>query len=174
MSALTEPLAATWLRVVDPDWHDPVDPTYSARAGGRWNARNTMPTLYLCDTIDTARAQVRRLFADRFVDIEDLADTAVALITVNIPDGVGVDAHTDAGLTALGLPVTYPRTRAGKPVSHATCQPIGARAHAAGFDGICARSAAPGARPSNIELAWFPRGRTATIAPPPQLFGQWR
>lgn len=174
MDPLTEPLAATWLRVADPDWHDPIDPSYSARAGGRWNAENTVPTLYMCDTTETARGQVRRLFADRFVDVEDLTDTAVTLIAVNIPAGTGVDAHTDAGLTALGLPVTYPHTSTGKPVSHTTCQPIGARMYSAGFDGVCARSAAPGARPTNIELAWFPRGRTPTITTPPQPFGRWR
>ena len=52
---LTVPLDPNWLRVVDPQWAQPLDPMYAARAGGRWNPPG-IPTLYLCDRVDTARA----------------------------------------------------------------------------------------------------------------------
>lgn len=172
VDSLTVPLDPNWLRVVDPQWAQPLDPMYAARTGGRWNPPG-IPTLYLCDSVDTARAQVRRLFADRFVDIEDLADTALALVSVTIPAGNALDAFTDAGLAAIDLPSTYPQTTSGASITHQQCQPIGRSAFNAGLDGVCARSAAPGARPSNIELAWFPRGRNAS-ATNAQPFGEWR
>jgi hypothetical protein len=43
-------------------------------------------------------------------------------------------------------------------VTRAACQPVGQAAHDAGLPGVASRSAAPGAAPSDEELAWFERG----------------
>lgn len=173
MKPITEPVAQNWLRVVDPDWDDPVDASFAARTGGRWNPTGT-PALYLCDSSATAQGQVRRLCLDRFLELEDLADDALDMVTVTIPSGVALDAHTDAGLHAVNLPTSYPLNDGRSPVGHETCQPIGASAYDQGLDGVHARSAAPQAQPHHLELAWFPRGRAATPGAKRVPFGRWR
>jgi len=45
----------TYLRVVDPAWADPLDASFSRRAGGRWNPPG-FAALYLCRDLETARA----------------------------------------------------------------------------------------------------------------------
>ena len=65
------------------------------------------------------------------------------------------DAYSQAGLSAVGLPVTYPLETNGTWVPQSRCQPIGVRVKNARLRGVRARSAqaANGAR---RELAWFP------------------
>lgn len=73
------------------------------------------------------------------------------LVDVTVPDGEAVDAYTDDGLSALGLPTTYPADGSGVGVPHGECQPVGRASNA--------RSAAPG---GTRELAWFAHERTLT------------
>ncbi|MBA2577671.1 MAG: hypothetical protein H0V05_13675 [Euzebyaceae bacterium] len=111
-----------------------------------------------------------RLFASLPYGPEDLDPaTAPLLIEVAIPDGVAADAYTPAGLTALGLPASYPLDGGGALIAHAVCQPLGQGALDAGLDGVDARSAAPG---GDRELAWFPKGRTLA-ADPAVPFDEW-
>ena len=77
-----------WLRIADPSWTNPLDPTFAQRTGGRWNPPDSYPTLYLNEDLATVHAQVRHLFAGRGVEPDDLDEAAFdqALYTAGMPD----------------------------------------------------------------------------------------
>lgn len=144
-----------WLRVADPEWGDPLDPSFAADRGGRWNPPNSFPTLYLNEDLPTARAQIVKLLEGFPIEPEDL-DPGFDLVLATLPRSQDVaDAISDDGLQALGLPATYPRHPNGRPVRHETCQPVGAEVQALELRGVYARSAAM-TDESGRELAWFP------------------
>ena len=151
------PIGGRYLRVVDWHWSDPLDATHAAQPPGRrWNPAG-LRCLYLNADLETARANAMSFFEGRPVSIDEV-DPASAphLVEVDIPDGVAVDAFTNTGLVALGLPASYPHDGAGSVVPHSRCQPAGKAAFDAGFDGVDCRSAVEG---GNRELAWFPSDR---------------
>jgi hypothetical protein len=150
------------LRIADPDWRNPLSPEYALKRGGRWNSPGSFGVVYLNASLEVARAQVRHKLEPRGIRPEDLEpDRGPVLVHTHIPEGRYVDAVNDAGLAALGLPVTYPRDDRGEPIPHAHCQPIGQRAWDAGERGIVCRSAAETAPPAGEELAFFARQRLA-------------
>lgn len=151
------PVGRTYLRVADPDWADPLDPSFAAAGTGkRWNPPG-LACLYLNADIATARANVGRLFHGLPYGPENLEpSTAPILVEVVVPDGDAADAFTDDGLVDLGLPASFPHDAHGDPIPHRTCQPLGQAAFDTGLDGVDCRSAAPG---GTRELAWFPRDR---------------
>ena len=107
-----------------------------------------------------ARAQVRHKLETRGIMPEDLArDQGPVLVHTRAPTYDYVDAVTDAGLLALGLPAAYPLDRHEEPVGREVCQPIGQRAWDASEPGIACRSAAAIAPPNGEELALFARRR---------------
>jgi hypothetical protein len=113
--------------------------------------------LYLNEDVTTARIYLAAFVAHWPYGPEDLRnDTGPVLVTATLPRRQRVaDAHTSAGLTAAGLPASYPLDKASALVPHETCQPIGSQAKAAGLRGVRCRSASTpwdGGR----ELAWFP------------------
>ncbi len=165
-------IGGAYLRVADANWADPLDSTFAQAAGGRWNAPNAHPVLYLNTDEQTARANVRAKFEGLPYGPEDL-DPADAphLVEVDVPHGEVCELRTDAGLAQLHLPTTYPLTADGSIVAWAACQPIGAQVYEAGLDGIACRSAAPG---GDEELAWFPQpGRPEVKAGPRREFPDW-
>ncbi|MCY4371117.1 MAG: hypothetical protein OXF41_17230 [bacterium] len=110
----------------------------------------------------------------RFVGLpygpEDLDPaTAPLLLGVDIPEGEGADAYTEAGLAAMGLPTTYPYDSARDLIPHHMCQPIGRATYDAGLDGVDCRSAAAD---NGRELAWFPR-HTAAAERSRLAFDHW-
>lgn len=146
-----------WLRVADPNWADPLDSTFAASRGGRWNPPNSYRVLYLNEDVVTARLNLRAFVAPWPYEPEDLRpDTAPVLVGARLPSSLrAVDIHSPTGVTAVGLPGTYPVDDNGQTVSHAVCQPIGVQAKEAQTDGIrcrCAQSPSGEGR----ELAWFP------------------
>lgn len=144
-----------YLRVADPGWSDPLSGVWSRARGGRWNAPDGFEVVYLNREVDVARAQVRRKLAPLAIGPEDLDPaSAPVLVATEVPEAPYVDAVTEAGLRSLGLPDSYPQDAEGAPVGHATCQPIGAKAKAAGESGIAARSAAEVPSPGE-KLAYF-------------------
>jgi hypothetical protein len=150
----------TYVRVVSPDWTDPLDASFSVRSGGRWNAPGTFAALYLCRDVETARANARRLLEGQPFTFDDLLPARLpALIETTVPGARYVDAVTARGLASLDLPPTYPLDADGNVVGRERCQPVGATAWAADEPGIACRSAAPGAPPAGEELALFDRGR---------------
>src|SRR5690606_20610998 len=98
-----------WLRVADPAWQRPLDPSYAEAQGGRWNPPRSFPTLYLNADVLTARLQIERLCEGTAVTPDDLTDDAYVLVAATLPSSeLAADAVSDAGLRALGLPDTYP------------------------------------------------------------------
>lgn len=146
-----------WLRVADPAWADPLDPSFSAQFGGRWNPPGSFPTLYLNEDVVTARLNLRAFIAGWPYEPEDLRDdTGPVLVAATLPrDQHALDVHTPDGVAAVGLPATYPRDGAGDLVGHDACQPIGEAAREHGLRGVRCRSArSPDG--AGRELAWFP------------------
>jgi hypothetical protein len=150
-----------WLRIADRAWTDPLDPTFAAARGGRWNPTSSHPTLYLNEDLTTARLNLAGFVDGWPYGPEDLRDdTGPVLVHATLPAGQRVaDAHTPKGLAALALPPTYPLDRDGRPVGHPLCQAIGLAVKTAGLAGIRARSARAPAG-AGRELAWFPPRRT--------------
>ncbi|MCP4307610.1 MAG: RES family NAD+ phosphorylase [bacterium] len=148
-----------WLRIADPAWTDPLDPSFAASAGGRWNPPQSFPVLYLNEDIVTARLNIRAFVSAWPYEPEDLRnDNGPVLVGARLPSGQRVvDIHSPQGVAAVGLPPTYPLTPSGAIVAREVCQPIGAAAKEDGRDGIrcrCAQSPSGEGR----ELAWFPDG----------------
>lgn len=174
---ITAPTAGPHLRVVDPDWDDPLDATYAQRVGGRWNTVGSYPVLYLNATIGAARANASQKLTEQRalgIGLENLDPAGLPeLVEVEVPAGTAADLRSDDGLRAVGLPTTYPRTAAGEIIPHERCQPIGAEAHDRRLDGVLARCAAPGAQTLDSELAWFPLQGRSAAAGARQAFHDW-
>jgi hypothetical protein len=146
-----------YLRVVDPGWRRPLDPSFAAERGGRWNPPGSFPVVYLCADQEVARALVSARFADMPYGIWDLLpDRRPALIDADVPEHRAVDVVSDAGCSAAGLPGSYPRDGRGRIIAWARTQPVGEAAWNAGEPSIACRTAA-----SDVgeELAWFVRER---------------
>jgi hypothetical protein len=158
-----------YLRIADPDWDDPLDGRYAAERGGRWNPPESFPVVYLCRSIEVARANVYRRLRGQPYGPEDLRPGAgPILVRTRVPEDRYLNAVTEAGLRDLGLPKTYPLDSRRRIVPHSRCQPIGLRARDAGLPGIAARSAA--ARDGE-ELAYFRRRKLRRGAV--RAFDEW-
>ena len=162
----TAPDGHVWWRIADPGWVDPLDPDFARRGGGRWNPRGSFPVLYLNEDAATARGSLRTFIARWPYEPEDLRDDCgPVLVGCVLPRRQAVcDAYSPAGVRAAGLPDTYPLDEDGVPVPHATCQPIGVRAKAAGLRGVRARSA-QALDGAGRELAWFPASSRSIAQP---------
>jgi len=164
-----------WLRIVDPAWVDPLDPTFAQRHGGWWNPPHSFPTLYLNEDLSTARINLRTFIASWPYEPEDLrSDTGPCLVTARLPRQQRTgDVHTPAGVAATGLPATYPLDEHGQLVSWHRCQAIGADANRQGLRGIHCRSARTPTG-AGRELAWFPAtGRSRAHLVSTQAFDAW-
>ena len=149
-----------WLRIADADWDDPLDPTFAAKHGGRWNPPNSHRTLYLNEDRVTARLNLRLFIEGWPYEPEDFRDdTGPVLVQAVLPPRQTVaDVHSRQGVAAVNLPATYPTNKKGQLVAHSVCQPIGLAARQAGLRGVRARSArAPDG--AGREFAWFPATR---------------
>ena len=133
----------TWWRIARAEWTDPLDPDFARRRGGRWNPPDSFDTLYLNEDRVTARMNLRAFIAGWPYEPEDLrSDTGPVLVGASLPRDQDVcDVHTPAGVSAVGLPRTYPLDGQGRPVGHDRCQPIGRAVKARELRGVRARSA---------------------------------
>lgn len=166
-----------WLRVAEPSWDDPLDPSWARERGGRWNPPGSFPALYLNGDVATARMQIERMLAGSPVTEDDLDDEAYELVAATLPEAqICADATTPTGLRSLGLPETYPRDSHGDDVDRPACQRVGRRVHDAELRGVWCRSTCT-ADGRGRELAWFPSHRRAIARPvwrEPLPFGAWR
>jgi hypothetical protein len=176
IAVLRIPDRYTWLRVADATWSHPLDPSWAARFGGRWNAPGSFPVLYVNEDLYTARAQIHALLRAWPANPEDLRDDApYVLVLAGLPRRQDVaDALSDEGLETLGLRSSYPLDPRGDPVPHEPCQMIGTTVHSARLRGVWCRSAATGDA-SGRELAWFPSGPGARARSlgDPVPFARW-
>lgn len=162
----------TWWRIADPSWQNPLDPSFAQRRGARWNPPASFPTLYLNEDQTTARANLVAFIARWPYEPEDLRDdNGPVLVGATLPRAQTVcDAHSNAGLRAIGLPTSYPLDAAGHPIEHRRCQAIGERVKQSGLRGVRARSAKGPGR----ELAWFPASARSVARAAARLsFGAW-
>ena len=177
MKPVRIPDGRIWLRVADPEWQDPLDPSYAAERGGRWNPPNSFETLYLNGDVATARMQIEKLLEGSPVRIDDLDDDAWVLIAARLPrDQDCLDAVSDEGVTAAGLPGTYPCDSDGAVIGHAFTQAVGRTAHEERLRGVWCRSACS-ADGRGRELAWFPatsRSRAHAVWRTPRPLSEWR
>ena len=174
---LSEPLPGrhVWWRVADRAWTDPLDASFAARCGGRWNPPDSFSVLYLNEDRMTARLNLMAFIAHWPYEPEDLRDDmGPILVGCTLPSRQSVcDAHTAAGLRAAGLPASYPLDEVGEIVPHARCQQVGAQTRAASLRGVHARSARSRGG-SGRELAWFPAGVRSVARPVATLaFSEW-
>ena len=150
-----------FVRVADPVWRRPLDPTFAAGRGGRWNPPDSFPVLYLCATPAVAREVVLGRFDGLPYGLLDLrSDRRPVLIETGVPSHRAVDVLTDAGCRAASLPATYPYDTRGRKIRWERTQPIGEAAWAQGERSIACRSAALPKGGDGEELAWFVRERT--------------
>ncbi len=148
------------VRVVDPAWRSPLDGSYAAQRGGRWNPPGSFPVVHLCSTVQVARANVLRRFDGLPYSVLDLLpDRRPDLVETDVREHRAVDVVTDAGCRAAGLPPTYPREPDGTEVRWARCQRIGQIAWEQAEAAIACRSAAARAGDEDEELAWLVHGR---------------
>jgi hypothetical protein len=111
----------------------------------------------LTEDVVTARLNLRSFIAKWPYEPEDLrADNGPVLVAAVLPRAQhACDAHSPAGVRAVGLPQTYPFDSKGAVVAHELCQPIGAQAKRQSLRGVRARSACV-PEGAGRELAWFP------------------
>jgi hypothetical protein len=153
-----------YLRVADPAWRRPLDATFAAERGGRWNPPGSFPVVYLCRTLAVARANVDRRFEGLPYGVLDLhPDRRPQLVATRVPPHRSVDVVTDLGCRSAGLPSTYPFDRRGARIGWTRTQPVGLVAHDAGERSIACRSAALPRGVTGEELAWFARSRADTL-----------
>jgi RES domain-containing protein len=99
--------AGRYLRVASPDWDDPLDGSYAAAKGGRWNPPGSYGTVYLNRTQTVARLNVDRLHVGLPYGPEDLdPNQAPILVATDVPEHDYLDVVTDAGIAAAGLRAT--------------------------------------------------------------------
>jgi len=169
------PEGHVWFRIAEKGWADPLDPTYAAVRGGRWNPPNSHRTLYLNEDRITARLNLQMFIHGWPYEPEDLRDeTGPVLVEATLPARQRVaDVHRRQGVAAVNLPSTYPLDRNSQFVEHVVCQAIGLRAKTDGLHGVRARSArAPDG--GRRELAWFPATRRSRArAQAIQQFDTW-
>lgn len=171
----TLPDRRVWLRVAARDWVNPLDSSWAARQGGRWNPPHAFATLYLNADVQTAQLQIERLCEGMPFSPEDISDDAYRLVLLRLPTSQrAADAVSSSGLAAMGLPASYPKRSDGKIVEHQICQTLGAQVHALRLNGVWCRSAAS-VDGRGRELAWFPESRAARLLrDSPLNFGHWR
>jgi RES domain-containing protein len=164
----------TYVRIAEPRWRDPLDGQYAMRNGGRWNPPGSYPVVYLCASVDVARANVYRSLAGQPYGPEDLNPrTAWVLVSTHVPTDRHADLLSARGLDSAGLPRTYPHDGRGRRLSWSRCQPIGHAAWDEGHPGIACRSAAPNVPDGGEELAWFQRGRRRLRVRSRRRFDDW-
>lgn len=158
MAFVTLAVSGRHVRVCDPAWPDPLDGSFSMARGGRWNEPGSFPVVYLCSGWARARAVVSDQFARLPYGPEDIEEgEAPQLALIDVEEGSYVDAVSDDGLAACGLPEGYPDDGTGATVPWTDCEPIGRQAFEEGLDGVHCRSAAPAATLADLELAHIPR-----------------
>lgn len=154
-----------YVRVADPGWRRPLDPSFAAARGGRWNPPASFPVVYLCRTPTVARQLVLKRFEGLPYGVLDVrADRRPALIETEVPDHRAVDVVSDAGCRAASLPATYPLDTDGRTIGWDRTRSIGSAAWEQGERSIACRSAALTERRDGEELAWFVRGAADRLA----------
>ncbi len=159
--------------MADPDWARPLDGRPSAERGGRWNAPGSFPVVYLFTTVELARSFVLAKFRGLPYSVLDMtAERRPVLVHTDVAEDRFVDAVTNQGCAAAGLPRAYPLDDSGSAFPQERCRPIGQAAWDQDEPGIACRSASARAGDRGEELAWFQRAERLRLAGR-QAFEDW-
>jgi RES domain-containing protein len=155
-------------RVADPQWINPLDPTYSKRVGGRWNPGGTFAALYLNQSIEVSKANARRFLTTQLegspLSADDFEPSELpVLVATTVPADEFLAVLDAEACEAVGLPTSYPLDATGAIVEWTLCQPIGAGAYQAGPGGVACPSAAMNGPVDGEELACFERDGEVTL-----------
>jgi hypothetical protein len=154
-----------YVRVADPGWRRPLDPSFAAARGGRWDPPGSFPVVYLCRTRTVARQLVLNRFEGLPYGLLDVRpDRRPVLIETDVAEHRAVDVVSDAGCRAASLPATYPLDENGRTIGWDRTRPIGTAAWEQGERSIACRTAALGSAGDGEELAWFVRTQTDRLA----------
>lgn len=160
----------SYYRVCKPDWTECGDTSFSRIRGGRWNAPGEHAVLYLNCTVRMAALQAHENFRGEAHSLFDLRpERRPHLQAFAVSDAEYVDAVTDAGVVALGLPAAYPDG-----VGWELCQPVGRTLFLEEERGIACRTACRGGGdPDHEELALFERDGGAAAPGERRAFAEW-
>lgn len=167
---LRRPYRGPAYRLVPAAAHDPTDARFSldpgtSPHGGRWHPPGAFPVLYTACDLRTCRLRYLRWLADEGLEEGDLApDRRRVVYELHVRQDRLVDAVSDEGLAALGLPPSYPGG-----IGHDVTQPIGRTVHEQGLPGVWCRSSV---LPPAQEIALFTdyaRTPAVTSGPRPAL-----
>lgn len=152
-------------RVADPDWETPLDGSYAAKRGARWNGPNSFPVVYLFGTVELARSFVIAKHQGLAYSVLDfLPERRPVLAQTEVPKDRFVDVVTDRGCMAATLPPTYPLDEDRRKIGWGRCRPIGQAAWDQGEPGIVCRSSTARDGDPGEELAWFQRERCLPLS----------
>lgn len=115
--------------------YNPLSGEGARTVGGRWNPRDSFPTLYLASTRETAVAEVERSFAVQGRSLREAVGLVVYEYEVELQ--AVLDLTAVSALEVVGL--TLDSVRAS---DRAPCQAVGDAAHFVGLEAIRAPSAA--------------------------------
>src|SRR5207247_831120 len=73
-----------YLRVADHAWAHPLDGRFSALRGGRWNPPGSFPVVYLCRTVEVARAVLYQKLAQHPYGPEDLDPVRAPVLVATV------------------------------------------------------------------------------------------
>ena len=159
-----------YLRVAEPDWDDPLDGGFAAERGGRWNPPESFPVVYLCRSIEVARANVYRKLAGQPYGPEDLRPgSGPVLVRTTVPEDRYLNVITDAGCRDAGLPATYP-LRQPPPDRALAAVPAD---RPAGLGGGAARGGRPERRAAAVARSSRTSGGASCAAEPSAAFEDW-
>lgn len=150
---LRPPYRGPAYRLVPVAARDPTDARFSidpgtSPHGGRWHPPGSYPTLYTACDRRICRLRYLRWLADEGLEEDDLRpDRRRVVYELRLSQDRLVDAVSDEGLSALGLPPGYPEG-----VGHDVTQPIGQALHDQGHPGLWCRSSV---LPPAQEIALF-------------------
>jgi RES domain-containing protein len=160
----------SYYRVCKPGGTECADTAHSRLHGGRWNAPGEHGVLHLNRTVRMAALQAHDRFRGEAHSLFDLRpERRPDLQAFEVERAAYVDAVTDSGLEALGLPPAYPEGAGWE-----RCRPLGRAAFEAGERGIACRTAcAGGGDPDHEELALFDRGSPLATPGERWPFARW-
>jgi RES domain-containing protein len=171
----TVPRDGPYHRLAEPSWTDPLSTSFSKARGGRWNALGAFGVLYLNATVLLARLQVAHKLAGQPYGVEDLDPSEQHdLVHIGVAELDALDCVSEDGLSAVGLPVSYPADDNGAPVGWPPCQAVGQHAYDdAGIAALACRSAVAAATPADEELGVFDTHLASVSMTGRDAFADW-
>ena len=148
--------AGRWYAVGDPR----RDMTSLDVSGSSWTPANSFPVIDLVDSFEGARSLFREFFRGLPYNERNIRPHAGPdLVVFDIQQLEALDAFTDAGCVALGLPASFPLDDRGSEVPSRVCSQIASAAYKTNLAAILARCRMAVDPKGTGHLVYFVRGR---------------